>query len=113
MLRVGAAIAVPAIVGNVYQHLRARFCELTDLVRENGFVADEDAKLLVSSLDWKASCARAEITDLFGQASGKAENLLERQVLPEWNQMHFVVAANPLARGADDGSRIEHTGLVR
>ena len=44
MLRISSAIAIPAIVGDIHQHLSAVFGELPDFVRENRFVADKNAE---------------------------------------------------------------------
>ncbi len=39
----GAGVAVPAVVADVDEHLRAQLRKLAHLIGEDGFVADEDA----------------------------------------------------------------------
>ena len=43
VLSIGAAVPVPAVIGNVDENLRAVFGELPDVIGEYRFVADKDA----------------------------------------------------------------------
>ena len=47
VLRVGAAVAIPSVVGNVHQELRALIGELADFIGKYRFVADEHAEAFV------------------------------------------------------------------
>ena len=78
MLRVSAAVAVPSVVRNVDEDLRALLGELADLVGKNGFVADENAEPLVSRIKRVLRSAVLKLANLLRQASGKGKQARER-----------------------------------
>src|ERR1700733_3989497 len=108
MLRVGAAIAVPAVVGNVYENLRAIVCELPHFVGENRFVTDEGAELLIASGKRTSRCSRSKLANLFGQASGKRKQTWKRKIFAEGHEMHLVVAGSPFTGRTNQHGRVEH-----
>src|SRR5579864_2205625 len=71
VLRVGAAVTVPSVVGNIYEHLRSLVGELADLVGENGFVADEQTKSFVSRIERTARDAVLKLSNFLCQAARK------------------------------------------
>src|SRR5581483_570549 len=101
MLSVGAAVAVPAVIGDVDQHLRSVAGELANFIREDGFIADENSEFDTTSVQGFARGACVEITDFFCQAAGKREHLLKRQILAEGDEMYLVVTRNPISLGTD------------
>src|SRR5450755_4028337 len=70
VLGVGAAVAVPAVIGNIDEDLRAVGGELADFVGKNGFVADEHAELVAAGIERLARAAAGKIADLLSQSSG-------------------------------------------
>src|ERR1700686_5441659 len=51
MLRVGAAIAIPAVVRDVHENLRAIFRKLPNFIRKYKFIADEDPSSFIACLE--------------------------------------------------------------
>src|SRR5580704_5680701 len=101
MLRVGAAVTVPAVIGDVHKNLRALIGKLAHFAGKNGFVTDEDTDALVSCVKRLARSTVLEFADFFGQTSGKREQTRKGQVLAEGYEVNFVVACSPFAGGAD------------
>src|SRR5579872_7492225 len=110
MLRVGAAVAVPAVVRNIYQHLRSIPNKLANFIRKNGFVADEHAEFCTARIQRLSRRASGKISDFLGQASRKREHLSERNVLAERHQMNLVITRGPFASGAYKPGRVKHFG---
>src|SRR5579883_3495993 len=106
MLRPGSGIAVPAIVGDVDEDLRALCRQLADFVGEDRFVADEDAKLLGSGPERGARGAARKVADSLGQASGESEDGGERDILAERHEVDLAVTAVPGAGGTDEGGGV-------
>src|SRR5579859_1059841 len=82
-----AMLAVPSVVGDVDEHLRAIDRELPDFLGENRFIADKNSYSLVAGGEDGARGSRAKIAYLTGQFIGKAENELVRNVFPKWDEM--------------------------
>src|SRR5271157_5547485 len=108
MLLPGAAVAVPAVIRDIQQDLRALHRPLSDFVGKDGFIADRHSQSLPSGIQWRSRRASLKLSYFFGQPSGKAKQLRKRQIFTEGHEMHFVVASNPLALRADQGSGVEN-----
>src|SRR5579864_8367746 len=107
VLRISATIAIPAIVGDIHENLRSVIGELANFVGEDGFIADENAELRASCVERTARSAVFKLAHLFCEASGKRKYRGERKIFAKGNEMHFVVARNPLALRSDQGCGIE------
>src|SRR5579862_2244347 len=73
VLRVGATVAVPSVIGNVDEDLRALIGELADFVGEDGFVTDENAELFAAGIEGLARHSMSEFADFLGEASSECE----------------------------------------
>src|SRR5258708_25837304 len=102
-LGVSAAVAIPAVIRDIHEYLGAILCELPHVVRENGFVTDKDAQLLIAGRQRPARDAARKIPDFFGQTSSKRKPVLERNIFTEGNEMNLVVTSAPLTTGSDQG----------
>ena len=69
VLREGAAISIPSVIGNIHQKLRALISELPDLIGKDRLIADENSKPLAACVERYAGCAVSELADFFGQAA--------------------------------------------
>src|SRR5438874_753220 len=101
MLRVSAAIAIPAIVRNIYEYLRPIGGKLPDFVGENGLIANENSYLVFPSLERSSRRAPGKVTNLLGESSSETEHTFERNVFAKRDKMHFVVTPNPFAGRTD------------
>src|SRR5579872_824289 len=107
MLRISAAVAIPAVIRDVHKNLRAVFRELPHFIREDRFITNKYAQLLIASLQWSPRLPAREVADFFSQSACEPKPIFERQVLTERHQVHFVVTGHELAVGADQRRRIE------
>src|ERR1700733_2490437 len=108
MLRVGAAVAVPAVVGNVHKNLRTLIRKLAHFARKNGFVTDENTDARAACVKRFARSAVLEFADFFRQTSGKREQARKWQILAEGYEVNFIVACGPLAGGANQSGGVKH-----
>src|SRR5579863_9454662 len=113
MLRIGATVAVPSVIGNVDENRRAPIGELAHFIGEYGFVADEQAEPLVSRIQRLARRAMLKLADLFRQAAGKRKYAWKRKVLSERHQMSLVVPRRPLAARTDQRGGVEERAGLR
>ncbi len=104
----GAGISVPAIVGDIHQHLCAHLRKLANLVPEDGLVADKGAVSVPSTRKDNALLTRVEQSDVLQQISRKEEELLIRHIFPERHQMHLVVPGEQLPVRINKISRVVH-----
>src|SRR5579859_1274673 len=111
MLRVGATVTIPAVVGEVHKHLRALIGELADFAGKNGFITDENAESFAARLERVARHTVLELTDLLGESAGERKKGWKWQVFAEGHKMNFVVARGPLSGRADQDRRIEDRAL--
>ena len=100
-------VAVPSVVGDIDEHFCAVKRELPYLVGEDRLVTDEDSDLHVPGIEWHATAAASEGTDLAGERLGEGDEILEWNEFAERYQMDFVVARDPLPAGCDQRSRVE------
>jgi len=107
MLRIGAAVAIPTVVRNVYEYLRAVIRELADLVRKNRFVTDERPQPQPGRIQRTSRSAMLKLPYLPGQSPGKGEQSREWQIFSERDQVRFVVARLLFAIGADQNRGIK------
>src|SRR5271154_3858694 len=108
MLRPGAAVAIPAVVGDIHQHIRSAQDKLPDLIGENGLVADECAQALVAGREWIVRFTALKLSNLFRQASGKSKQPRKGQELTEGHEVNLVVARSPFSLRADERGGIKH-----
>src|SRR3954470_6063874 len=83
MLPRGGGVAEPAVVRNVYEHLRAVRREIAYLAGEHRLVTDEGADRQAPRPEYVVVAARDEVADFAGQLIGKSQKLLEGYVLAE------------------------------
>src|SRR6185312_9967268 len=69
MLRVSAAVAIPAVVRDIHKNLRTIFGEPPHFVGKNGLVTDKDAQLFIACLQRSTRLPAREISNFLGQAS--------------------------------------------
>ena len=86
VLGVGAAVAVPGVVGDVDQNLGAVGGKLADFIRENGFVANKYPKFFAARVERIADLAGGKSADFFSEAAGKREHARKRQIFAEGNR---------------------------
>src|SRR5580704_13798319 len=103
MLRVCAAVAIPAVVREIHQHLCALIRELAYLARKYGLVADKNSQPRASRVQRRARRARLKLAHFFSQPSGKRKQLRKRQVFSEGHQMYFVVTRSPISGRTHEG----------
>src|SRR5579864_3295240 len=104
VLRISSAVAVPAVVGNIHQHLGALLRELPHLIGENGFVADERSQPSATGVERSSRIAMLKLAYLPSQTSRKREQAREGQVFSKRNKVNFVVARGPVAFWINEGS---------
>ena len=92
MLGVGAAVTIPAVIGNVHKNLRALLHGLADLIWKDGFVANENSELCISSLQGHAGSATRKVAYIIGESSSKEEQPAKRNIFSERDKMNFVIA---------------------
>jgi hypothetical protein len=73
-----ALLAEPAVVGNVEQHFRAAARELAHEIREDRFVADEGADLVMADRRDHHAMARGEIARFGGDLVGETRTATAR-----------------------------------
>ncbi len=74
MLGVGAAVAIPSIIGNIHKDLCAVGGKLPDFIGEDGFVADKNSQLFISRIQWLTRCALGKVATSLVSPSAK-ENI--------------------------------------
>jgi len=97
-----AGVAVPAIVREVDQHLRAETGKLANLVGEDRLIAEEDAVAMAIEAEDLALGSAAHLANVAGEGAGKGEQFMEGHILAEGNEVDFVVAAQGCAVRVDD-----------
>jgi hypothetical protein len=107
MLGVSAAVAIPPVIRDIHEYLRAVPRKLADLVRENRLVADERPQPMAGRNQRTSRIPMLKLPDLPGESSGKRKDPGEWQIFSERHQMRFVVARLPFAIGADQNRGIK------
>src|SRR5579883_3153320 len=93
MLFGSTGIPEPAVVRNVDEHLRTLRGEFTYLVGKHRFVADEHTELVAVNRQRHTFVAEREVAYFTCEFPSKAKEVLERNVLPEWHQVNFVITS--------------------
>ena len=101
VLGVGAAVAVPGVVGEVDQNLGAAGGKLADFIREDGFVADKYPKLFAARVERIADLPEVNPPTSLVRPPAKRKQARKRQIFAEGNEMHFVVTRDPVAGRAN------------
>jgi hypothetical protein len=78
----------------------------TDLVAEDGLVADEDAVSVAAGGEDGALGARLKGADFVEEIFGEEEELFEGNVLAEGDEVHLVVVTVEGAVGVDEGGAV-------
>ena len=119
MLVRAAGNSKPAVVGDVDDPARPQadtFLGGAQFAGEDNFIADERQRVWRSWYgDAAMPVAGEKSAALLGQRlqANALEEFLERQILPEWNEVHLIVDGANRALVIDDINRIVHAGLRR
>src|SRR5580698_1175394 len=94
-----AGVAIPAVVAQVHKDVGAELGELPHLVGKDRLIADEHSVAMGIAVrapeqENPARLAWREPRDFAGELVREEEQLRERHVLAEGNEVHFVVAAD-------------------
>src|ERR1700735_5241817 len=106
MLPGSAGVTVPAVVRDVDENVGSLLCEVTDLVAEDGLVADEHAVGVAPGFEDGALFAGFEVACVVEQALCEEEEVLEGDIFAERNQMHLVVVTCEDAIRGDKGGAV-------
>ena len=106
VLPCGAGVAVPAVVGDIDEHIGSLLGEMADFVAEDRFVADEDTVGVTARREDGLVGARLEGAYFVEEIFCEEEEIFEGDVLAKGNEMHLVVVADEGAVSVDEGGAI-------
>src|SRR3989442_11397213 len=101
MLFPGAAVAIPAVVGQVDNRLGAALHILTHFIWKNRLIADKNAKRLPACIQRFAGVSPSEVSDLVRQHVHEWKETFERNVFAKGHEMCLVIARRQVAIGTD------------
>lgn len=107
MLPGSAGIAIPAIVGDVDEHLRSLLNILANLVGKDGFITDESPIGMAVRGEDDTVSAGIEGAYFVEQTLCKEKEALEGNVLAKRNQVHLVVASSKISVRRDKRCGVE------
>ncbi len=110
MLFASGAVPKVAVVGKIYQQIRAALDEFADLAGKHRFVADERAEFVIVQRKHNHAIARDKVTSLLRDAIHESEKL--GYVLAERNQVDFVVAIHETAIRTQQHGRVERCAFL-
>src|SRR6202795_3857014 len=108
MLRVSPAVPVPSVIRNVHKDLRALIRKLPHVIRKYRLIANKNTQPLAPRFTRSPRRTPLKLSTFFRQPARKSEQLRERKVFSERDQMHFVITRSPLARWTHQPRRIEN-----
>src|SRR5215471_6261693 len=100
-------LAEPAVIRDHDEQFGTHLRELPHQIRKNTLVADRRRNLVAVHWTDRVLGSRYKLTHLACQAFGKEKQVLEGNIFPERNQMHFVIP------GKLDAVRTQERGAVR
>lgn len=107
MLVRGRCAPEPGIVGDIDEELGILFYEPTGQVREDGLVTDEHPKLPPRQSQVMDPLTGREIADRADDIPGESENPGKGGILPERNEMDFIISPQDLFFWGDQEGAVE------
>src|SRR6185437_14655763 len=108
-----AGVAVPAVVGDVDENFGSLLGVLANLIGKDGLVADKGAVSMAAGGEDSAMNAWIEGAYFVEKTLGEEEELFERDVLAERNEMHLVIATRELPLRRNKGGGVIHVVAAR
>src|SRR5665213_3591936 len=106
-----AGIAIPAIIGNINQNVRALLYKRAYCVGENRLVPYEHSVAMTVRRKYHPVFSRCHMAHLVRQRSCKGQQLWERRVFAKRDQMHLVVATNKHSIWGNKCGGVKHRSL--